>query len=100
MNMEQQFACDFPGCFFTSPSKQGVAAHKATHLSQEEKDRRSAKRMTTLQNKKVNKAKSNDDLLDRIDKATRVLFPDVKEIVDKFDDVADLRMAMLQVLKK
>jgi hypothetical protein len=98
------YKCDHPGCKFTSEKPQGINAHQVAHLPQEEKDARVAKRLATMRDKKANgntKAAvlKADDIFDRIEKATRILFPDPSVFYERFEEIADLRLAMFRVLQ-
>lgn len=91
------FKCEHPGCDFTSESIQGIAGHRQKHLSPEDKAKRLAKRMATVNGKKELSA---DDIFKRVEEATKVLFPDPTVFYERFEEIAELRTFMLQVLKR
>lgn len=93
------FKCDHPGCSYTNKSLQGVAAHKKVHLPQEVKDQQAAKRLATMRNKKPT-VLSADDIFEKVDKATRILFPDPEVFYERFEEIAEIRHMMFQVLKR
>lgn len=95
--------CQHPGCHFTTETPQGLNAHSISHLPQEEKDRRKAKRAETIAAKKyvaaVNKPTVND-IFNRIEQATKILFPDPAIFYERFEEIAELRNQMLQALTR
>jgi len=106
------YKCDHPGCNFTSEKPQGINAHKVKHISKEEMAARVAKRMATIRaNKaanleaikptKVSKVvkPSADDIFERVEKATKILFPDPSVFYERFEEIAELRRQMLQVVR-
>jgi len=103
------YKCDRPGCNFTHEKMQGVTAHKsAAHLTPEENAARVAKRLATMRAKnittnptKVSKSVklSADDIFERVEKATKILFPDPAIFYERFEEIAELRRQMLQALK-
>jgi hypothetical protein len=107
------YKCDHPGCKYTHEKMQGVTAHKsAAHLTPEQNAARVAKRLATMQARrsenleaikpiKVSKALkfSADDVFTRVEKATRILFPDPDIFYERFEEIAELRAAMLRIAK-
>jgi hypothetical protein len=95
------FHCDHPGCKFTSTRIQGLSAHKLIHLPPEVRQARAAKRLATMQ---ANKEKANglsaDDIFERVEKATRILFPNPEVLYERFEEIAELRRIMLETLKR
>lgn len=101
------FKCSHPGCKFTGKNAQSLSAHQAAHLSPEEIAKRVAKRKATIANNKANGTSkvakpvvlSADDIFDRVEKATKILFPDPSIFYERFEEIAELRRQMLQALK-
>lgn len=107
------YKCDHPGCKFTHEKMQGVTAHKsAAHLTPEQNAARVAKRLATIRaNKaanleaikpsKVSKVvkPTADDIFERVEKATKILFPDPSVFYERFEEIAELRAAMLRVVR-
>jgi hypothetical protein len=96
------FKCDHPGCKYTHDSKQGIAAHKSAHLPPEIQAERVAKRLATMKNNGTKKPAvlNADDIFERVEKATRILFPDPEVLYERFEEIAELRRIMLQALKR
>lgn len=104
------FKCDHPGCTYTHKAKQGITAHKnAKHISDEENAARVAKRLATIQARGISMggkrsqkpvAISADDIFKRVEEATKILFPDPNVLYERFEEIAELRNAMLQALKR
>ena len=93
------YKCQHPGCHFTTGTPQGLNAHSISHLPQEEKDRRKAKRAETIKNNKEAKP-TVDEVFNRVEKATKILFPDPAIFYERFEEIAELRDQMLQALKR
>jgi hypothetical protein len=107
------YKCDRPGCKFTHEKPQGITAHKsAAHLTPEQNAARVAKRLATIRaNKEANLEAikptkvskvvkpSADDIFERVEKATKILFPDPKVFYERFEEVAELRRQMLRAIQ-
>jgi hypothetical protein len=93
------FKCQHPGCHFEGKTPQSVSAHHFTHLTKEEKIARNNKRLATIAAQKNNTPKV-DDIFERVEKATKILFPDPKVFYERFEEIAELRHAMLMALKR
>jgi hypothetical protein len=106
------YKCDHPGCDFTSEKPQGINAHQVKHIPQEEKAARVAKRLATIRANKAAKLEAikptkvsrvtkptADDIFERVEKATKILFPDPRVFYERFEEVAELRKAMLRAIQ-
>ena len=93
------FKCDYQGCNFTHDKIQGVTGHRQSHLSDEEKEALQVKRRATIAKNKKPEVPV-DELFHRVERATKILFPDPAIFYERFEEIAELRLAMFQVLKR